>query len=73
MDHNTLDELGRIACPCLVIGGRSDIFTPMWMAEEVASKIPGSELHLYEGAGHAFHWERIEDFNPRIRKWFLAH
>jgi pimeloyl-ACP methyl ester carboxylesterase len=73
MNHNTLTELSRIQCPCLVIGGRSDIFTPVWMSEEVAGRIPGSELHLYEGAGHAFHWEKIDDFNPRIHDWFLAH
>jgi pimeloyl-ACP methyl ester carboxylesterase len=71
--HNTLDELQGIACPCLVIGGRSDIFTPVWMAEEVTSRIPRCDLHLYEGAGHAFHWERIEDFNPRVREWLRAH
>jgi pimeloyl-ACP methyl ester carboxylesterase len=71
--HNTLDLLQSIRCPCLVIGGRSDIFTPVWMAEEVASRIPNCDLHLYEGAGHAFHWERIEDFNRRVRDWLRAH
>jgi hypothetical protein len=25
----------------LVIGGKEDIFTPVWMAEEVANGIPG--------------------------------
>jgi pimeloyl-ACP methyl ester carboxylesterase len=71
--HNTLEQLQDITCPCLVIGGRSDIFTPVWMAEEVASRIPHSDLHLYEGAGHAFHWERIDDFNPRVLDWLRAH
>lgn len=71
--HNTLDELPRIQCPCLVIGGREDIFTPRWMSEEVAARIPRCDLHLYEGAGHAFHWECLEDFNPRVRDWLLTH
>jgi pimeloyl-ACP methyl ester carboxylesterase len=71
--HNTLAELSRISCPALVIGGSADIFTPPWMATEVASGIPGAELHLYPGAGHAFHWERIDDFNPRVRDWLAAH
>lgn len=73
MRHNTLDRLPEIRCPTLVIGGQKDIFTPRWMAEEVAERIPSCELHLYEAAGHAFHWECIEDFNPRIAKWFEAH
>jgi pimeloyl-ACP methyl ester carboxylesterase len=71
--HDTLDQLHKVACPSLIIGGRSDIFTPVWMAEEVAARIPGSDLHLYDGAGHAFHWERLDDFNPRVRNWLLAH
>lgn len=71
--HDVLRELHRIRCPSLVIGGEADIFTPPWMAREVAQGIPNAELHLYPGAGHAFHWEEIADFNPRVRDWLLAH
>ncbi|QJW89273.1 alpha/beta hydrolase [Spirosoma taeanense] len=71
--HNTLTDLGRITVPSLVIGGRQDQFTPVWMSNEVAGAIPGCELHLYEEAGHAFHWECIDDFNPRVRNWLLNH
>lgn len=71
--HDVLDQLHNIRVPCLVIGGKDDIFTPLWMAEEVANAIPGCERHYYEQAGHAFHWEKMEDFNPRVRNWLLAH
>ncbi len=71
--HDTFNQLESVACPCLVIGGRNDIFTPVWMAEEVASLIPHCNLHLYEGAGHGFHWECLEDFNPRVQEWLRAH
>ena len=73
VNHDVHDQLGKIACPALVIGGKDDIFTPSWMAREVAQGIPGSELHLYDNAGHAFHWEVIDDFNPRARQWLLDH
>jgi pimeloyl-ACP methyl ester carboxylesterase len=43
------------------------------MAEEVHAAIHGSELHLYDNAGHAFHWEAMDDFNPRVREWLKAH
>lgn len=69
--HDVFDELHRVACRTLVIGGKNDIFTPRWMAEEIAGRIPGCGLHLYDNAGHAFHWECIDDFNPRIAEWFL--
>lgn len=71
--HDVLAELPSIACPTLVIGGERDIFTPPWMGREIAEAIPGAEIHLYPDAGHAFHWERIDDFNPRIADWFRAH
>jgi len=73
VEHNTLDALSSIRCPCLVIGGQDDIFTPPWMGEEIASRIPKCDLHLYPEAGHGFHWERLEDFNSRVLKWLMEH
>lgn len=69
IDHNALPDLGKINVPTLVIGGKEDIFTPVWMAEEVANGIPGAELFLYEKLGHAFHFENTPDFNARIKNW----
>ncbi len=65
-DHNTLDQLSNLTAPTLVIGGETDVFTPRWMADEVHDKLPNSTLHLYPRSGHAFHWENLEDFNPRV-------
>ncbi|MGI8602824.1 MAG: alpha/beta fold hydrolase [Verrucomicrobiales bacterium] len=73
MNHDTLKDLKHIKCPALVIGGNDDVFTPRWMSEEVAAALPNADLHLYDNAGHAFHWESLEDFNPRTTKWLLAH
>ncbi len=73
INHSVADQLGNIAAPCLVIGGKDDIFTPNWMAQEVAAGIPNCETHFYDGAGHAFHWEVMDDFNPRVQDWLLAH
>ncbi|WPP50342.1 alpha/beta fold hydrolase [Catalinimonas niigatensis] len=73
ISHHVLADLPKIKQPCLVIGGREDMFVPAWMVREVAEAIPGAELHLYEDAGHAFHWEKIEDFNPRVLHWLKEH
>lgn len=59
--------------PTLIIGGEDDIFTPRWMADEIAKEIPGSQLHLYPQSGHAFHWENIDDFNPRVRNFIASN
>lgn len=71
--HNVVDQLGEISQPCLVIGGKDDIFTPMWMAEEVSSGIPNCDTYFYDDAGHAFHFEHLEDFNSRVLDWLKAH
>lgn len=71
--HNVVDQLGNISQPCLVIGGKDDIFTPMWMAEEVSSSIPNCDTYFYDDAGHAFHFEYPDDFNARVLEWLNAH
>jgi len=73
IEHDVLEMLPLIKQPVLVIGGKEDIFTPMWMAAAVAAAIPNSELYMYDGCGHAFHWEQIADFNERINGWLLTH
>jgi pimeloyl-ACP methyl ester carboxylesterase len=72
INHNALSDLPKIYQKTLVIGGKEDIFTPEWMANEVAENIPNSELYLYEKAGHIFHFEQLDNFNERVIKWFLA-
>jgi len=71
--HDVHEQLPQIHHPVLVIGVKADIFTPPWMAEEIATSIPGAELFLYENSAHAFHWEQLDDFNERINKWLLNH
>ena len=73
INHSALTELSEVSQPTLVIGGKEDIFTPVWMAEEIVEKMPNAELFLYEKAGHAFHFENLEDFNDRVTDWFLSH
>ncbi|MBC6999762.1 alpha/beta hydrolase [Cytophaga sp. FL35] len=69
ISHNVVAQLPSIKVPALVIGGKEDQFIPEWMAKEVAHGISKSELHLYEDAGHAFHWEKLDDFNTRVLNW----
>lgn len=73
IQHDALQMLPLVKQPVLVIGGKEDIFTPVWMASAVAEAIPNSELYMYDYCGHAFHWEQMEDFNERINYWLLDH
>ncbi len=73
MTHDVLTDLPKINQPTLIVGGAEDKFTPKWMAEEIHETLPNSELFLYPTAGHIFHFEHLEDFNKRAKKWLLAN
>ena len=63
--HDAYGELGRIACPTLVIGGTDDRIVTGAASAEIADAIPGSELFLYEGLGHGL-YEEAPDFLKRV-------
>jgi pimeloyl-ACP methyl ester carboxylesterase len=45
-------DLGQIAKPVLVANGDHDIMVPTQNSIDLARRIPGAELHIYEDAGH---------------------
>jgi non-heme chloroperoxidase len=53
-------ETAAIAVPTLVIWGDRDRFLPRDDQEALAAAIDGARLAIYEGAGHAVHWEEPE-------------
>jgi pimeloyl-ACP methyl ester carboxylesterase len=52
-DHDVMDRLPNISCPTLVTAGRYDGIAPLANSEAIASRIPDSELRVYDG-GHIF-------------------
>jgi pimeloyl-ACP methyl ester carboxylesterase len=61
--HDTLDRLGGITTPTMVVVGEQDLLTPPWQAKKVADAIPGARFELLTGPGssHGLHLERPED------------
>ena len=51
--HDVWDRLARITAPTFIGAGRYDGIAPLANSEAMASRIPDSELHVYEG-GHGF-------------------
>lgn len=62
-------ELGRIACPALVVCGEDDRLTPPELSREIASAIPGAELHVLPECGHLLTWEQPEHVSNLLRGW----
>jgi pimeloyl-ACP methyl ester carboxylesterase len=52
-NHDVTDRLSAVTAPTLVACGRFDGIAPPANSEAIASRIAGSELHVYDG-GHAF-------------------
>lgn len=63
--HDAYEELERIHCPTLVIGGTDDRIVTGPASQEIAAKIPGASLYLYEGLGHGL-YEEAPDFLTRV-------
>jgi pimeloyl-ACP methyl ester carboxylesterase len=66
--HDTLDRLGEIAVPTLVIHGTVDEMLPVSNAQLIASRIPGARLETLEGVGHMFWWEQPHRSAAAIRE-----
>lgn len=63
--HDAYDVLPRIGCPTLVIGGTDDRIVSGRASEEIAERIPGSRLLMYDGLGHGL-YEEAPDFLSRV-------
>lgn len=67
--HDAGDLLAHIKVPVLIIGGEKDIFTPVWLSEEMNDRIPNSEMMILPGGSHAALVEQPEVINLRIEKF----
>ena len=65
---DTYEELDKIKCPVLVIGGAKDKIVTGKASEEIAEKL-GCEIYMYEELGHAA-YEEAKDFNQRVYEFF---
>ena len=65
---NTYEELDKIQCPVLVIGGAKDKIVTGEASKEIAEKL-GCEIYMYEELGHAA-YEEAGDFNKKVYEFF---
>ena len=67
MDSEAL--LSKIGVPTLVLAGAQDLITPKEGMKLMSDKIPGSEFHIIENAGHLSPIERPDIVNPILEKF----
>lgn len=70
-EHHTIDRLGGIDIPTLVIGGEHDILTRPELSTRLAAALPGAELRWLP-AGHMIFWEQPAAWASLVREFLGA-
>lgn len=65
--HDTNARLSGLAMPTLVIHGTEDQLLPVDNGRLIASRVPGSRLEMFDGAGHLFFWEQPQRSAELVR------
>jgi len=66
-------DLPRISAPSLVLVGENDILKPRKYSERIVNAIPGAELVVVPGAGHAICLEKPALFNAILLGFLAAY
>ena len=69
LTHDAWEDLPRIFCPTLVIGGSEDKIVTAQASRELAAAIPGAELCLFPKYGHGV-YDETEEFHRKVREFF---
>ncbi len=65
LEHDVYGELDAIRVPTAVIAASEDGILGLAASEEMAARIPGSKLFVYEGYSHGV-YDQAKDFNDRV-------
>ncbi|ARO34276.1 alpha/beta hydrolase family protein (plasmid) [Rhizobium sp. NXC14] len=65
-------DLGSIRIPVLIANGDNDIMVPTANSTDMARRIPGSQLVLYDDAGHGGIFQNYADFVPKALTFLEA-
>ncbi|HZL98852.1 MAG TPA: alpha/beta hydrolase [Planctomycetota bacterium] len=62
LEDDFTGELARVRAPTLVLWGDRDVLCTRADQDTLLAAIAGSKLVVYEGTGHALHWEQPQRF-----------
>lgn len=71
--HSAGPWLPTIAAPTLVVAGERDIFTPLYLSEEAADRLPCADLFVLRDGSHAGLVEQPQEIAARIEAWMRDH
>lgn len=70
--RQTPQDLGRINIPVLIANGDNDIMVPTVNSTDMARRISGAQLVIYEDAGHGGIFQNHADFVPKTLSFLGA-
>jgi pimeloyl-ACP methyl ester carboxylesterase len=73
MDHDTLDRLGEIACPTLIMAGGRDPICSLTSTRWMQEAMPHARLEVFEGSSHFFLIEEAERAMDLLGGWLSKH
>lgn len=66
---SSIDRLGDIACPTLLLAGRHDVFCSPQQLERIARRVPHAEHVVFADSGHFMWLEEPDRFFPLVGRW----
>lgn len=69
----TLEVLGQLKAPTLLIAGGADLIAPPPVVRLFAKYIPNNELVVINEVGHSAYWERPDVFNKAVLAFVRKH
>jgi pimeloyl-ACP methyl ester carboxylesterase len=73
LTHDVESQLNKISAPTLITFGRYDLITSVRFAEPLRSKIPNTEMIVFEEASHTPIYEKVDEFNQRTIAFLESH
>ena len=61
-NQSLLPKLSKVSAPTLVLWGKNDRETPLWMGKKIKKKIKDSALVVFDGCGHFCYAEQSKKF-----------
>jgi pimeloyl-ACP methyl ester carboxylesterase len=71
-NHVTLDRLGQVTAPTLVIAGARDLVCPPHLGKAVADAIPGAQFEIWADAAHQPVQEDPDRINARLEEFWSS-
>jgi non-heme chloroperoxidase len=72
LEIDLLPRLGSIEAPTLLVWGDRDEFITRADQDRLLGALPNSLLEVYEGIGHAVHWEVPQRFAAELAAFAAA-